>query len=144
MTSSGDPLSEYKGEPSGSREGRTESTVPGQGSAVESTHSPLPFPVFNQLAKITFALGLGTCMGIFVAFATDGMWIRYVSEVIVVLCIGLCSSLGVFCGHCACRQIRLRQPKQKGLALALIGLVLSYFCLCLPIYAMWAFSQGTV
>ncbi len=144
MTSTGDPVSKFKRESSGSGQGQPEAAVPEQSSGVEVAHRPLLFPVFNQLAKITFGLGLGTSIGIFVAFATDGMWIGYVSEGIVVLCIGLCSSLGIFCGHCACRQIRLRQPKQKGLTLALIGLVLSYICLSFPFYAMWAYSQGTI
>jgi len=144
MDSGGEPLSEHKRESSSSRGGQFREPEQPENPEVEVAHSSLPFPVVNQPAKICMALGVGTTIWVIVAFATDGIWTRYVTEGVVILCVGLFSAFGVFCGHCACRQIRLRRPKQKGAALALIGIVLNYIWVGLFIYAVWLLTQGTV
>ena len=103
--------------------------------------NPWLFPRINQLARISFFIGIGAILGgIYIGSTAD------YDERTAVFCLGLVltSAFGAFCGHCACRQIKARRPHQKGKAMAVIGIIGCYGCLCLGLNVLSAVFQGTV
>ena len=48
---------------------------------------------------------------------------------------------GVVCGHCACEEIRTRKLHQKGIAMAVFGLIVCYVSIGVFFYGFWLFGQ---
>ena len=106
---------------------------------LEEVPNPRLFPRTNQLAKISFFIGIG-CMtgGIILGFTAE------FDEWTCVFCLGLLltSAFGAFCGHCAHRQFVVRRPHQKGEAMFNIGLIGSYLSLVWGIIVLGSFLAG--
>ena len=106
---------------------------------LEEVPKPQLFPRTNQLAKISFFIGIG-CMtgGIILGFTAE------FDEWTLVFCLGLLltSAFGAFCGHCAHRQFVVRRPHQKGEAMFNIGLIGSYLSLVWGIIVLGSFLAG--
>ena len=108
---------------------------------LEEVPNPRLFPRVNQLAKISFFIGIGDVIG--------GIYIGSTADfdertALCCLCLILTSAFGAFCGHCACKQIRERRPHQKGTGMAVIGIIGCYGCLCVSLIVFSALTQGTV
>mgnify|MGYP001202953114 CR=1 FL=1 len=101
--------------------------------------NPRLFPRINQLARISFFIAIGAILG--------GLYILYAEPSIMdlfLIALFLTSVFGAFCGHCACKQIRARRPHQKGKAMAVIGIIGCYGCLCLGLNVLSAVFAGSV
>ena len=103
--------------------------------AFEAEPNPRLFPRINQLARISFVIGIGDLIG--------GIYILFVNEDVnmvplLLIALFLTSIFGAFCGHCACRQIKARRPHQKGKAMAVTGIIGCYGCLCLGLNVLSA------
>ena len=86
-------------------------------------------------------IGIGTTIGsVFILFTAkhDDLTILFLFSLL------LTSVFGAFCGHSACRQIRLRHPKQTGEAMARKGIAGSYVCIVVVILLFVVLMQGTV
>ncbi len=111
------------------------------GASVEAQLNPGQFPSINQLARISFSMGIGVIVGgIYITFAADYDNITAA----FLLALVLASAFGAFCGHVSCRQIRARRPHQKGTAIAVIGISGCYVCLGWSLFIFWVLMQGTV
>ena len=100
--------------------------------------NPRLFPRINQLAKISFFIGIGVIIGgIYTIFGNGDV------NMVPLLLIALLptSVVGAFCGHFACKQIRVRNPHQKGKAMAVFGLVGCYVYLGVFFFGFWLLSQ---
>ena len=96
------------------------------------------FPRINQLAKISFFIGIGDVIGgVYTIFGNGDV------DMVPLLLIALfpTSAVGAFCGHRACKQIRARRPHQKGKALAVFGLIGCYVYLGFFFFGFWLLSQ---
>ena len=96
------------------------------------------FPHINQLAKISFFIGIGDLIGgIYTIFGNGDV------NMVPLLLIALLptSVVGAFCGHFACKQIRARRPHQKGKAMAVFGLIGCYVYLGVFFFGFWLLSQ---
>ena len=106
---------------------------------LEEEPNPRLFPRTNQLAKISFFIGIG-CMvgGVLLGFTAE------FDERTFVFCLGLLltSAFGAFCGHCAHRQFMVRRPHQKGEAMFNIGLIGCYLSLMWGIIVLGSFLAG--
>ena len=105
---------------------------------LEEVPNPRLFPRINQLAKISFFIGIGDVIG--------GIYIGSTADfdertALCCLCLILTSAFGAFCGHCACKQIRARRPHQKGKAMAVFGLIGCYVYLGFFFFGFWLLSQ---
>ena len=106
--------------------------------AFEAEPNPRLFPRINQLARISFVIGIGDVIG--------GIYILFVNEDVnivplLLIALFLTSIFGAFCGHCACKQIRTRRPHQKGKAMAVFGLIGCYIYIGLCFFGFWLLSQ---
>ena len=111
------------------------------GAPLEEVPNPRLFPRINQLAKISFFIGIGDVIGgVYTIFGNGDV------DMVPLLLIALfpTSAVGAFCGHCACKQIRARRPHQKGTGMAVIGIIGCYGCLCVSLIVFSALTQGTV
>ena len=107
---------------------------------LEEGPNPRLFPRINQLAKISFCIGIGDVIGgIYIIFGNGD--VNMVPLLLIALF--LTSLFGAFCGHCACKQIRARSPHQKGKAMAVFGLIGCYVCMCWGLLVFLALSQVT-
>ena len=108
---------------------------------LEEGPNPRLFPRINQLARISFFIGIGDILGgIYIGSTAD-----YDERTAVFcLCLVLTSALGAFCGHCACKQIRARRPHQTGKGMAVFGLIGCYACIGLFFFGFLLLSHGTV
>ena len=92
----------------------------------------------NQLAKISFCIGIGDIIvGICMFFG--GVDVDMVPWLLIA--IFLTSAFGAFCGHCACKQIRTRRPHQTGKGMAVFGLIGCYVCIGFFFFGFWLLSQ---
>ena len=108
------------------------------GAPFEEGPNPRLFPRINQLARISFCIGLGDIIvGIYMLFG--GVDVDLVPWMLIALF--LTSAFGAFCGHCACKQIRTRRPHQIGEGMALLGLTGCYACMGFFIFGFWLLSQ---
>ena len=104
----------------------------------EEGPNPRLFPRINQLAKISFCIGIGDIIvGIYMFF----IGLEYDVVLWWLIALFLASAFGAFCGHCACKQIRTRRPHQTGKGMAVFGLIGCYVCIGLFFYGFWLFSQ---
>ena len=95
---------------------------PSEASLEEVPNTRL-FPRINQLAKISFFIGIGDVIGgIYTIFGNQDV------DMFTLLLVALfpTSAFGAFCGHCACKQIRTRRPHQTGKGMAVFGLIGCY------------------
>ena len=96
------------------------------------------FPRINQLAKISFFIGIGDVIGgIYIIFGEGSVNMAPLLHIALLLT----SAFGAFCGHCACKQIRARRPLQKGKTMAVVGLVGCYLYIGLSLFGFWLLSQ---
>ena len=99
------------------------------------------FPHTNQLAKISFFIGIGDIIvGIYMFF----IGLEYDVVLWWLIALFLTSVFGAFCGHCACKQIRTRRPDQTGKGMAVFGLIGCYVCIGLFFFGFLLLSHGTV
>ena len=111
------------------------------GAPFEEGPNPQQFPRINQLAKISFWIGIGDIIvGIYMFF----IGLEYNIVLWWLSALFLTSTFGAFCGHCACKQIRARRPHQTGTGMAVFGLIGCYGCLGLFFLGFWLLSHGTV
>ena len=96
------------------------------------------FPRINQLAQISFFIGIGDVIGGIYIILGEGS-VNMAPLLLIALL--LTSAFGAFCGHCACKQIRARRPQQKGKTMAVVGLVGCYLYLGLSFFGFWLLSQ---
>ena len=106
---------------------------------LEEVPNPQLFPRINQLARISFCIGIGCIVGgICLGFTAD------YDERTFYFCVGLLttSAFGAFCGHCAHRQFMVRRPHQKGQAMFNICLIGCYLSLVWGIVVLGSFLAG--
>lgn len=105
----------------------------------EEEPNPQLFPRINQLARISFYIGIGCIVGgIYLGFTAE------FDERTFYFCVGLLliSAFGAFCGHCAHKQYMVRRPHQKGEAMFNIGLISCYLSLVWGIVVLGFFLAG--
>ena len=108
------------------------------GAPFEEGPNPQLFPRINQLAKISFWIGIGDIIvGICMFFG--GVDVDMVPWLLIA--IFLTSAFGAFSGHCACKQIRTRRPHQTGKGMAVFGLIGCYVCIGFFFFGFWLLSQ---
>ena len=103
----------------------------------ETGPNPRLFPRINQLARISFFIAIGAILG--------GLYILFAGHSIMelfIIVLFLTSVFGVFCGHCACKQISARRPHQKGKAMAVVGLIGCYGCMVWCFLVVWLLGQS--
>ena len=111
------------------------------GAPFEEGPNPRLFPRINQLAKISFCIGIGDIVvGIYMFF----IGLEYDVVLWWLIALFLTSVFGAFCGHCACKQIRTRRPHQTGKGMAVFGLIGCYVCIGLFFLGFLLLSHGTV
>ena len=106
---------------------------------LEEGPDPRLFPRINQLARISFYIGIGCIVGgICLGFTAD------YDERTFYFCLGLLltSAFGAICGHCAHRQFMVRRPYQKGEAMLNIGLIECYLSLLWGIVVLGSILAG--
>tara|TARA_B100000900_G_C20485824_1_gene677419 strand:+ start:33 stop:392 length:360 start_codon:yes stop_codon:yes gene_type:complete len=105
----------------------------------EEVPNPQLYPRINQLARISFYIGIGCIVGgIYLGFTAE------FDERTFYFCVGLLliSAFGAFCGHCAHKQYMVRRPHQKGEAMFNIGLISCYLSLVWGIVVLGLFLAG--
>jgi len=109
----------------------------------EEGPNPRLFPRINQLSRTSFCIAIGATLGGLYVLIGEGGGYWNISLLFLIALV-LTSAFGAFCGHCACKQIRERRPHQKGVAMAVIGKIGCYICMCWGILVFLALSQQTV
>ena len=95
-----------------------------------------PFPRINQLAKISFFIGIGDILaGVYILYGGPDLFEFFL------LALFLTAAFGAFCGHWACKQIRARRPYQRGKAMAVIGMIGCYICIGWGTFGFWLLTQ---
>ena len=107
-------------------------------SPLKEVPNPRLFPRINQLAKVSFFIGIGDVIGgIYIIFGSGDVNMFP----LLLIALFLTSVFGAFCGHCACKQIRARSPHQKGKTMAVFGLIGCYVYIGLCFFGFWLLSQ---
>ena len=90
-------------------------------------------PTTNQLAKVSFFSAIGVTLAFLSLVVTrNDTWV-----ILILFCIVLICAFGVFCGHCACVQLKRRKYNQEGIAMAVSGMIFCYIYLGLSSLILW-------
>ena len=89
-------------------------------------------PTTNQLAKVSFFSAIGVTLAFWSLIVTNDTWV-----ILILFCIVLICAFGVFCGHCACVQLKRRKYTQEGIAMAVSGMIFCYIYLGLSSLILW-------
>ena len=100
-------------------------------------------PRINRLAMISFFIGIGIPI-VLTAFIEVVTVIFTYHFTVFAFAIFATATVGAFCGHCACKQIRTRRPHQEieamGEVMAVFGLIGCYVCIGLALYGYWVIA----
>ena len=90
-------------------------------------------PTTNQLAKVSFFSAIGVTLALWSPIVTrNDSWVN-----LILFCVVLIFVFGVFCGHCACVQLKRRKYNQEGIAMAVSGMIFCYIYLGLSSLILW-------
>ena len=93
-------------------------------------------PTTNQLAKVSFFSAIGVTLAFLSLVVTrNDTWV-----ILILFCIVLICAFGVFCGHCACVQLKRRKYNQEGIAMAVSGIIFCYIYLGLSGWILWVMN----
>ena len=95
-------------------------------------------PRINLLAMISFFIGIGIPIVLTAYEETVTVILTYHllgrPGELLFIAIFATATVGVICGHCACTQIRMRRPHQKGKAMAVFGLIGCYVYIIVVVF----------